>query len=602
MFNKDTGINVLNFEESIKFSKKTNSIFSEMVLNNNELCLNLESLKNLNEFNQEDLLVVKYLGSNSNNYLMPLNYVFTNKEGKMSFSFYYQNLTPLCEFLKSGLQFQEKLIVYKHVMQSIFLFKNNNFPFLFYDDLLFHVECLGLEMLKGNLQELEKKLILKIIVPFSFYNFSSCEVDGKIENRKICTNEYYWLYYLALLIFSESQEILLSSSPINNNIAEINKNKKIIKCQEIKLLVNVLFEIISNNHEKSVDYPRLVEVFNFILKKNQIEEINIQNYVLFKEEKKLNLQQFHTPLHSSFQRLQPQIPQEKNNYYESFFKILESQKQRSYNFNIFTNNYNKYCNFNNCIDFNNFGQITHNAQKKNYLNNKRQNESYPLIMKTQKIKSESIIISDKKENKNKNNKNESSKKKLFEQKITKEKDENFNKELEIYEKDFKNDLETCLTEKRHIFMKENFPVMYNLKNFYSHFKKVQKRRTLMKEQKKREESTRIEKILEGHCSSMKKKWSCRNLGEKELEEYLKKCENIWPLNQFYFSQEACLEFLFLNHFQIDTTLEFIKLREVNFVQFLEQKGIALNHDLSNHKNTKYSKRIRIKNRNIMACK
>ena len=49
-------------------------------------------------------------------------------------------------------------------------------------------------------------------------------------------------------------------------------------------------------------------------------------------------------------------------------------------------------------------------------------------------------------------------------------------ELAKYQPEFQEDLDKTLIDEKHQFMKVNFPLMYNLENYYLHIKLNQKRR------------------------------------------------------------------------------------------------------------------------------
>ena len=79
-------------------------------------------------------------------------------------------------------------------------------------------------------------------------------------------------------------------------------------------------------------------------------------------------------------------------------------------------------------------------------------------------------------------------------------------DLQVYESQFENDLNTTLTHDKHIFMKNHFPIMYNIENYYLYIKVVGDKRCTKKQEI-------VAKIDEGKAEYEKinKVWDPRRL-------------------------------------------------------------------------------------------
>ena len=144
---------------------------------------------------------------------------------------------------------------------------------------------------------------------------------------------------------------------------------------------------------------------------------------------------------------------------------------------------------------------------------------------------------------------------------------------------YNEELEKVLNNnKKHQFMKEHFPSMYEDENFYKYIYLVNKGRncmeTLICEVPAETENTQINKIEQKEKSILSQNkiiWKPCNekISENQIEDLLFKVEMKFPMEEFKWTQEVVLELLMKQDYNIQQLL--VILDELNFKQVIEDK-------------------------------
>ena len=150
------------------------------------------------------------------------------------------------------------------------------------------------------------------------------------------------------------------------------------------------------------------------------------------------------------------------------------------------------------------------------------------------------------------------------------------------------DLNTLNDNQSYNFMKENFPSMFNHINFYLYHKLLIERRKNKNNflsQNYLMENYNIKNIIQplNYNENLNEKlpekvWSPPS-NKINIEDFYKKCINIWPFNKCNFIKEIGLEYLMKNEYNIDSCLENLD----KFVEFMIEKIKLKNYQLINKK-------------------
>lgn len=142
-------------------------------------------------------------------------------------------------------------------------------------------------------------------------------------------------------------------------------------------------------------------------------------------------------------------------------------------------------------------------------------------------------------------------------------------EIKAYLPFYEQEITELKNNKHHEFMMNNFPVHYQINNFYWNVKKRNERRSS-------DAFLRVEKSVvcpnptsEG-LNDFKCMWKPLNCETKEVEDYLFEVEKIWPNDEYKFSQEVSLKFLRSNNYNIESSLSMIRARDNTFIELIKQ--------------------------------
>jgi hypothetical protein len=261
-----------------------------------------------------------------------------------------------------------------------------------------------------------------------------------------------------------------------------------------------------------------------------------------------------------------------------------------------------------CIIFKN--NLSSNGTKKEEknINNENENSTSTISTKTQnsqennnnlilnkkRKRNHSIFLNKRRKKKKINkpqNKENIEKEKKIEKKAEKINLVHENIKKKYTKEQYLNELNSINDNNLHNFMKENFPSMYNHINFYLYYKLLQERRKNKKNflfQNYLMENYNINNIIRPNNKEISNENCTEILPEKvwsppanklNVEEFYKKCINVWPFNKCNFIKEIGLEYLMKNQYNIDYCLENLD----KFVEFMIEKIKLKNYQLINKK-------------------
>lgn len=166
-------------------------------------------------------------------------------------------------------------------------------------------------------------------------------------------------------------------------------------------------------------------------------------------------------------------------------------------------------------------------------------------------------------------------------------------ELNEFRNIYQDELNECLKDSSHVFMKNQFPTMYNTENFYENIYLLKKRRENIKNhvcdvklvnEGKSMSSNNLEILLSGNkinsCSqnivnikTMRKIWDPKNTDVNRIQDLLFNIEKKFPIEEFRWTQEVVLELLMKQNYDDEKLLNM--LDELNFKQAIEERASQL---------------------------
>lgn len=169
-----------------------------------------------------------------------------------------------------------------------------------------------------------------------------------------------------------------------------------------------------------------------------------------------------------------------------------------------------------------------------------------------------------------------------------------NEELNEFKSIFPNELNGCLKEESHFFMKREFPSMYEVENFYESIYLVKKRKLKIEQficdlvdtpmnLGRNLSSNNLEISIKDVGSNtnttnqsivnipvMRKIWEPSTINETQIEDLLFNIEKKFPIEEFHWTQEVVLELLMKQNYDCDKLLSM--LDELNFKQAIEERA------------------------------
>ena len=133
-------------------------------------------------------------------------------------------------------------------------------------------------------------------------------------------------------------------------------------------------------------------------------------------------------------------------------------------------------------------------------------------------------------------------------------------------------------------MKRYFPEMYNAENFFLYIKLItEKRVTKLGSLQKQIHTIEInsEAAIKPYLDdNFKMVWDCKRLKSEEgififikflfvVDNFLYVIEKLWPLGDYVWSQESALEYLSVNDYKIENTIQDIQENSEKFKKFLD---------------------------------
>jgi len=161
----------------------------------------------------------------------------------------------------------------------------------------------------------------------------------------------------------------------------------------------------------------------------------------------------------------------------------------------------------------------------------------------------------------------------------KEMKQKLNEEIKSFQPLYEKEIQNIKLDKKHAFMMNHFPEMYNLVNYYYFIKKNKDRKDDLS---KGNNITVKELTTEHKKTSLRNKnnlWTPNN-DEKFVENYLFQTEKNWPVNLCSLSQEVALELLKQEKYN---SKEAIKLIVMNHEKFL---NLLIKHNKFSNKKVK----------------
>jgi hypothetical protein len=156
-------------------------------------------------------------------------------------------------------------------------------------------------------------------------------------------------------------------------------------------------------------------------------------------------------------------------------------------------------------------------------------------------------------------------------KLSPEKIKQLNEEVKSYIPFYEKDLEQAKQDKKHDFMMNNFPETYQIQNFYIHVKKNIERKKDISEQQKFAIVPEITK--EKDYSNLNSVWKSDDLDVQQVDNFLFEVEKIWPIVDYKFSQEFCLELLKYNNNDFNISKNQIRFKDSTFRELIKNKKL-----------------------------
>lgn len=150
-----------------------------------------------------------------------------------------------------------------------------------------------------------------------------------------------------------------------------------------------------------------------------------------------------------------------------------------------------------------------------------------------------------------------------------EKINEISEEIKIYLPQYEQEMSELKKDKQHEFMMNNFPIHYKINNYYLNVKKRKDCRS--------QEAYAHVAAFGSTCKSdvivindLKCVWKTEKCECKAVEDYLFEVEKVWPIEEYKFSQEISLDFLKINDYNIEQSLNLIKVRDKSYKELIKQ--------------------------------
>jgi hypothetical protein len=135
------GLRILSWEENIKlFNEEDNKdkLIKEVTLKNGE-CVLLVEIKDLSELSSENFIRICHLLASQSTNFINLKYVLINADEKMFFA-YQKTGQRLMDYMKNEMNFENKLLLYKQVVEIVHTLTTFNENFLNFDFNFFYIQ------------------------------------------------------------------------------------------------------------------------------------------------------------------------------------------------------------------------------------------------------------------------------------------------------------------------------------------------------------------------------------------------------------------------------------------------------------------------------
>lgn len=158
----------------------------------------------------------------------------------------------------------------------------------------------------------------------------------------------------------------------------------------------------------------------------------------------------------------------------------------------------------------------------------------------------------------------------------------FNKQCSIKTQiaEFQSKYHECLQKnlqcKRHQFMHDHFPSMYEIENFYQHIHEMSSKRSKKTNILLNIQPSTSDKIIEAMRS--RKIWSCLSLDPEDVNKYVEIAYKNWPIDDFIYNEECALEFLMVLNNDINEAVDCFKNKKHILIDFLNSMNNHLTLD------------------------
>lgn len=162
-------------------------------------------------------------------------------------------------------------------------------------------------------------------------------------------------------------------------------------------------------------------------------------------------------------------------------------------------------------------------------------------------------------------------------------------ELNEFKKIYPQEISECLKDRSHMFMKKEFPTMYNVENFYENIYLMKKRRENISQNVCDVKLTNVGKSMSSNnleisigskkkassqnivnINTMRKIWDPKDTDGDRIQDLLFNIEKKFPIEEFRWTQEVVLELLMKQNYDDEKLLNM--LDELNFKQAIEERA------------------------------
>jgi len=150
------------------------------------------------------------------------------------------------------------------------------------------------------------------------------------------------------------------------------------------------------------------------------------------------------------------------------------------------------------------------------------------------------------------------------------------KKINEYQDSHLKELANLKKDKLHSFMMENFSSMYEDIENYTLFYKLNSSLDMSKRSIELKEESILLKN-DGIVLPQMKWLPNINISDLALNEYLCKSKMAWPNKEFYFNEEAALQFLYLNGYNFEQSLEKIRLSDPSLKGLLNRLELVIDY-------------------------